>query len=55
MGRALAYDRAIDKDRRLGIGLIESGNKQVIQARMKIAGASWSQQTTENFVSASIL
>jgi len=48
----LAYDQAIAKDLPLGSGLIESGNKHVIQARMKIPGASWSQQTAEDFVSA---
>jgi len=48
----LAYDQAIAKDLPLGSGLIESGNKHVIQARMKIPGASWNEQTAENFVSA---
>ena len=48
----LAYDEAIAKDLPLGSGLIESGNKHVIQARMKIPGASWSEQTAENFVCA---
>jgi DNA-binding transcriptional MocR family regulator len=40
----------IAKDLPWGSGLIESGNKHVIQARMKIPGASWSEQTAENFV-----
>ena len=51
----LAYDQAIAKGLPLGSGLIESGNKHVIQARMKISGASWSEQTAENFVSARAL
>ena len=48
----LAYDQAIEKDLPLGSGLIESANKHLIQARMKIPGASWSIQTAENFVTA---
>ncbi|TVP77419.1 MAG: hypothetical protein EA353_10425 [Puniceicoccaceae bacterium] len=48
----LTYDQAIDKDLPLGSGLIESGNKHVLQARMKIPGASWSMETAENFVRA---
>ena len=45
----LAYDKAIEKELPLGSGLIESGNKHVIQARMKIPGASWNIDTAENF------
>ena len=45
----LAYDKAIEKEMPLGSGLIESGNKHVLQARMKIPGASWSIETAENF------
>lgn len=48
----LAYDKAIEKEMPLGSGLIESGNKHVLQARMKIPGASWSMQTAENFARA---
>lgn len=48
----LAYDKAIEKNMPLGSGLIESGNKHVIQARMKIPGASWSIETAEHFVRA---
>lgn len=46
----LAYDKAIEKELPLGSGLIESGNKHVLQARMKIPGASWNIGTAENFV-----
>lgn len=45
----LAYDQAIAKELPVGSGLIESGNKHVLQARMKIPGASWSLHTAENF------
>lgn len=45
----LDYDQAIEKELPLGSGLIESGNKHVLQARMKIPGASWSIETAENF------
>jgi hypothetical protein len=45
----LAYDQAIAQDLPLGSGLIESGNKHVLQARMKIPGASWNLHTAENF------
>lgn len=45
----LAYDKAIEKELPLGSGLIESGNKHVLQARMKLPGASWNIDTAENF------
>jgi len=45
----LAYDVALAQKLPLGSGLIESGNKHVLQARMKIPGASWSLDTAENF------
>jgi hypothetical protein len=48
----LHYDQAIAKDLPIGSGMIESANKHIIQERMKIPGASWNQQTAENFVSA---
>jgi hypothetical protein len=51
----LAYDRAIEKELPLGSGLIESGNKHVLQARIKIPGASWSMSTAENFAKARAL
>ena len=45
----LAYDLAQNMELPLGSGLIESGNKHILQARMKIPGAAWSIQTAENF------
>lgn len=45
----LAYDQAIAQELPVGSGLIESGNKHVLQARMKIPGASWNIRTAENF------
>ena len=48
----LAYDQAIARELPVGSGLIESGNKHVLQARMKIPGASWNLQTAENFARA---
>jgi len=48
----LAYDEAIERDLPIGSGLIESANKHVIQARMKIPGASWNIHTAENFARA---
>jgi hypothetical protein len=48
----LAYDKAIERDLPIGSGLIESGNKHVLQARLKIAGASWNIVTAENFARA---
>lgn len=45
----LAYDKALQKQLPLGSGMIESGNKHILQARMKIPGASWNIQTAENF------
>jgi hypothetical protein len=48
----LAYDQAIAQKLPLGSGLIESGNKHVLQARMKIPGASWNLDTAENFARA---
>lgn len=34
----------------IGSGLIESGHKHVIQARMKIAGPAWEEQNAENMI-----
>jgi len=51
----LAYDQAIKKELPLGSGLIESGNKHVLQARMKIPGASWNIETAEDFAKARAL
>jgi len=51
----LAYDKAVEKELPLGSGMIESGNKHVLQARMKIPGASWNIDTAENFAKARAL
>lgn len=48
----LAYDQAIAQKLPVGSGLIESGNKHVLQARMKIPGASWNILTAENLARA---
>ena len=45
----LAYEKAIENGLPLGSGMIESGNKHVLQAWMKIPGASWNIETAENF------
>lgn len=51
----LAYHRAIEKNLPLGSGMIESGNKHVLQARMKIPGAAWNIDNAENFARARAL
>jgi hypothetical protein len=48
----LAYDLAREQGLPAGSGMIESGNKHVLQARLKIPGASWTQKTAENFARA---
>ena len=49
---ALDYKQALEDDLPIGSGLIESGNKHVLQARMKIPGASWKMENAENMVRA---
>ena len=49
---ALDYKQALEDDLPIGSGLIESGNKHVLQARMKIPGASWKLENAENMVRA---
>ena len=39
----------------IGSGLIESGHKHVLQARLKITGAAWSLKNAENIAKARIL
>lgn len=51
----LDYHLAIEKNTPIGSGLIESGHKHIIQARMKIAGASWAINTAEAFLQARTL
>lgn len=48
----LGYDKAQQQELPMGSGLIESGNKHVLQARLKIPGASWSLKTAEDFARA---
>lgn len=36
----------------IGSGMIESGNKHLIQSRMKIAGAAWTKSTAEAMIAA---
>lgn len=49
---ALDYQRALEEKLPIGSGLIESGHKHVLQARMKIPGAAWSIHNAENVVRA---
>jgi hypothetical protein len=44
---ALDYKQAICEKLPIGSGLIESGHKHVLQARMKIPGAAWKIQNAE--------
>lgn len=46
------YETALKENLPIGSGLIESGHKHVIQARMKIPGASWNLNTAENMLGA---
>jgi hypothetical protein len=49
---ALAYQQALEDGLPIGSGLIESGHKHVLQARMKLPGAAWSIHNAEFFVRA---
>jgi len=51
----LDYAGAIKATLPIGSGLIESGHKHVIQARMKIAGAAWQYDNAENLLAARAL
>lgn len=44
---ALDYKKAISEKLPIGSGLIESGHKHVLQARMKIPGAAWNMKNAE--------
>lgn len=48
----LGYNLALEKELPIGSGLIESGHKHVIQARMKTPGASWSLQHAQIMIQA---
>ncbi len=44
------YQGAIEKGLPIGSGEIESGNKSVLQARLKIAGAWWKVENAEKMI-----
>jgi len=44
------YQEAINEDLPIGSGEIESGNRSVVQKRLKIPGAWWSITTAENML-----
>lgn len=52
---ALDYKQALDEDLPIGSGLIESGHKHVLQARMKLPGAAWKINNAEHMVQARAL
>ncbi len=43
----LDYPRALRLDLPIGSGLIESGHRHVLQARLKRAGTAWLQENAE--------
>lgn len=51
----LDYAGAIAEGLPIGSGLIESGHKHVLQARLKISGASWNPINAENMIQARTL
>ena len=52
---ALDYKQALEESLPIGSGLIESGHKHVLQARMKLPGAAWKIENAENMVRARAL
>ena len=52
---ALDYKQALDQNLPIGSGLIESGHKHVLQARMKLPGAAWKIDNAEHMVRARAL
>jgi hypothetical protein len=46
----LDYERAIEEGLPIGSGEVESGNRSVIQARMKMSGAWWKEENAENML-----
>ena len=46
----LDYQGTIKQELPIGSGLIESGHKHVIQARMKIAGAAWDKENAQAII-----
>ena len=51
----LNYKDAIEKELPIGSGEIESGNRYVIQKRLKLPGAWWRPETAENMLALRIL
>ena len=49
---ALDYKQALEENLPIGSGLIESGHKHVLQARMKLPGAAWKINNAEYMVRA---
>lgn len=49
---ALDYKQSLEQNLPIGSGLIESGHKHVLQARMKIPGAAWKIENAEHMVRA---
>jgi hypothetical protein len=47
---SLDYQGAIEKGLPIGSGEIESGNKSVLQARLKITGAWWKKENAEKMI-----
>ncbi len=47
----LDYRSAIEKDLPIGSGMIESGHRHVLQARLKKAGAWWTQENAQSMAS----
>jgi hypothetical protein len=46
----LDYAGALSRDLPIGSGEVESGHRSVIQARLKLSGAWWKEETAENML-----
>lgn len=51
----LDYAGAIQEELPIGSGMIESGHKHVLQARLKISGAAWTLENAQNMAKARAL
>jgi len=51
----LDYAGAIAENLPIGSGMIESGHKHVLQARLKISGAAWTLNNAQNIAKARAL
>ena len=49
------YPRALANDLPIGSGLIESGNRHVLQARLKRAGTAWLKENAHNLAQLRVL